>query len=95
MSYDPSKQKYFRLRITEYKDWIYLMGLSFNAFEKYTTIQDPTCSNWPVVAIFTKKQVEEGKADDYLNSWPEKGIARDISCWYILKQLEQCCLDTF
>jgi hypothetical protein len=95
MPYDPSKQTYFKLRVTEYKDWIYLMGLSFNAFEKYTIVQDPICSNWPVVAIFTKKEVEEGKANEYLNSWPEKGIARDVSCWYIMKQLEQCCLDTF
>ena len=59
---------------------MYLNGLSFNAFEKYTIVQDPTCSNWPVVAIFTKKQVEEGKADKYLNDWSKKGITIDVSC---------------
>ncbi len=93
MVYDQSKQKYFKLRITEYNKWVYLTRLSFNVFEKYTIIQDPTCSLWPIVEIFTKKEVEDGKADYYLNNWPSKGIAHDVSCWYILKQLEGCCLD--
>ena len=61
MSYNPSQQKYFKLRLQKYDDWVYLNGLSFNAFEKYTIVQDPTCSNWPIIAIYTKKQVEEGK----------------------------------